>query len=185
MAWVVTIDRAKAPDMNADAFERLFHAEFSRVRAIAARTGLGIHEADDVAQDVFTQFYRRHPADAPYAAAWLRRAAAHLALNAIRTRKRRAIREEREALASSAINQMSSASSAPHALVEDDERRREVRTVMEKLSERHATVLALRYSGMSYIEIASAMGIPAAHVGTLLRRAEASFKKEFEHGSSR
>ena len=85
--------------IGADAFESLFLAEYPRVRAIAARSGLDSAESEDVAQEAFAQFYRRHPADAPYAAAWLRRAAVHLALNAIRTRRRRSAREEREAVA--------------------------------------------------------------------------------------
>jgi RNA polymerase sigma-70 factor (ECF subfamily) len=58
-----------------------------------------------------------------------------------------------------------------------------VRAAMSKLSERHASVLALRYSGMSYAEIGAALGIPVTHVGSVLRRAESAFKKEFEYAS--
>jgi RNA polymerase sigma factor (sigma-70 family) len=168
---------------GADAFEALFLAEYPRVRAIAARTGLGADEAEDVAQEAFTQFYRRHRADAPYAAAWLCRAAAHLALNAIRTHRRRYAREEREAAAAARSLDAAVAASNPQKRFEDDERRGAVRAVMARLPERHGAVLALRYSGMSYAEVAAALGVPASHVGTLLRRAEAAFKKEFDHAS--
>jgi RNA polymerase sigma-70 factor (ECF subfamily) len=181
----MTIGDTPLHTARADAFEALFRAEYPRVRAIAGRTGLGAHESEDVAQEVFAQYYRRHPADAPYAAAWLRRAAAHLALNAIRTRRRRDAREAREALASIPTRETSANAWDPDQSLVDDERRREVRRAMARLSDRHAAVLALRYSGMSYAEVASALDVPASHVGTLLRRAESAFKKEYEDAASR
>jgi RNA polymerase sigma-70 factor (ECF subfamily) len=39
-------------------------------------------------------------------------------------------------------------------------------------------VLALRYSGLSYAEVASSLGIGVNAVGTRLRRAEARLRKE-------
>jgi len=45
-------------------------------------------EAEDVAQEVFLDFHRHHSPTAPYAAAWLHRAAWHTALNRIRGRRR-------------------------------------------------------------------------------------------------
>ena len=47
-----------------------------------------------------------------------------------------------------------------------------------KLPARAAGVLALRYSGLSYAEVAEAMGIGVGQVGTVLRRAEARLKRE-------
>lgn len=169
--------------IGADAFESLFLAEYPRVRAIAARTGLDAAESEDVAQEAFAQFYGRHAPDAPYAAAWLRRAAVHLALNAIRTRRRRSAREERDAVTAAPMFDTAGASSNPQTRIEDDERRRAVSAVMARLPERHSSVLALRYSGMSYAEIAATLDVPAKHVGSMLRRAEIAFKKEFDHAS--
>lgn len=168
--------------VRADAFEALFLAHYPRVRAVAERTGLDPAESEDVAQEVFAQFYRRHAPDVPYAAAWLSRAAAHLALNAIRTRRRRTAREERDAAVSPASD-VATKSADPQRHVEDEERRRAVRAVMARLPEHHSAVLALRYSGMSYSEIGESLGIPASHVGMRLRRAETAFKKEFDHAS--
>jgi RNA polymerase sigma-70 factor (ECF subfamily) len=185
VSLVLAVGGSRSIGIGDDAFESLFTAEYPRVRSIAARTGLDAHESEDVAQEVFVQFHRRHRADAPYAAAWVRTAAVHLALNAIRTRRRRTNREERGAFASVSAFDSATVSSNPHTSVEDAERRREVRAVMQRLPERHATVLALRYSGMSYAEIATSIGVPASHVGSILRRAELAFKKEFDHESPR
>src|SRR5579859_1224745 len=76
-----------------DPFEDLFMAEYGRVVAIANRVLADRDEAEDVAQEVFLDFHRRHPADAPYAGPWLHSAAVHTALNRVRTRKRRERRE--------------------------------------------------------------------------------------------
>ncbi|HKW79118.1 MAG TPA: sigma factor, partial [Candidatus Limnocylindria bacterium] len=75
------------------AFEALFRKEYARVVAIAQRVVRDADEAEDVAQDVFVSFYRKHPAEAGYAPAWLHAAAAHTALNVIRARERRGRRE--------------------------------------------------------------------------------------------
>jgi DNA-directed RNA polymerase specialized sigma24 family protein len=39
-------------------------------------------------------------------------------------------------------------------------------------------LLALRYSGLSYDEIAAALGLRKSSIGTLLSRAEDAFRKE-------
>src|ERR1700694_6273880 len=76
-----------------EVFEALFTAEYARVAGIANRVLADPHEAEDVAQEVFIDFNRLHSASAPYAAAWLYRAAAHKALNRVRGRRRRERRE--------------------------------------------------------------------------------------------
>src|SRR5581483_9627362 len=76
-----------------DPFEALFMAEYGRVVAIANRVLADRDEAEDVAQEVFLDFHRRHPSDAPFAGPWLHAAATHAALNRVRTRKRRERRE--------------------------------------------------------------------------------------------
>jgi RNA polymerase sigma-70 factor (ECF subfamily) len=77
--------------------------------AIAQRVVADRAEAEDVAQEVFLDFHHRHPPDAPYAPAWLYRAAAHTALNRIRSRKRRQRRE----LASAALDPTARSSRTP------------------------------------------------------------------------
>jgi RNA polymerase sigma factor (sigma-70 family) len=153
------------------AFEALFRREYPRVVAIAQRIVRDADEAEDVAQDVFVSFYRKHPADAGYAPAWLHSAAAHTALNAIRSRERRG---RRETLHANGIDRVVD----PARQAEDAETRTEVRAALARLDERSASLLALRYSGLSYDEIAAALGLRRSSIGTFLSRAEAAFRKE-------
>jgi len=153
------------------AFERLFLAEYARVVRVAYRV-LGERDAaEDVAQEVFLAFHRQHPADAPFAAAWLHRAAAHTALNDVRSRTRRQIRDT--AAASDAP-----ADADPESAALERERALEVRAALARLPEASAELLALRYSGLSYAEVAAACGIKADQVGARLRRAQDAFRRE-------
>lgn len=152
-------------------FEALFEREYPRVIGIARRIVRDADEAEDVAQDVFVSFYRKHPAEAGYAPAWLHAAAAHTALNVIRSRERRGRRETAHAReVERAID--------PQRSAEDVETRGEVRAALARIDERSASLLALRYSGLSYDEIAAALGLRKSSIGTLLSRAEGSFRRE-------
>jgi RNA polymerase sigma factor (sigma-70 family) len=162
-----------AGDALSPAFESLFRAEYARVVGIAHRVLADQAMAEDVAQDVFISFYRAHPAQAPYAPAWLHAAAAHAALNALRGRDRRSRREAAEAVPVDAA-----AVDDPAETVAASETRDEVRAVLARLPERSSAMLALRYAGLSYAEIAAALDVRASSVGTLLRRAEDAFRRE-------
>jgi RNA polymerase sigma-70 factor (ECF subfamily) len=165
-------------------FERLFAAEYARVVAIARRLLGDAQEAEDVAQEVFYSFYRSQPADAPYAAAWLHRAAAHTALNAIRGQRRRSRREVAGALASRLPPGGDDVWLDPQQAVEAAESRREVREALGRLPKKSAAALALRYSGLSYSEVAAALDVGVGQIGTLLRRAEVALRKEMTHETS-
>jgi len=153
------------------AFDSLFAAEYARVVGIAARILADPGEAEDVAQDVFLQLHRRHDPEAPFAGAWLHAASAHAALNVLRSRRRRELRERRWAAGSPA-------SDDPAETVAAADLRRRVRAALARIRRRHAVVLALRHSGLSYAEVANALGVRVTHVGTLLRRAEVALRKE-------
>jgi RNA polymerase sigma-70 factor (ECF subfamily) len=162
-----------------DPFERLFKDEYSRVVAIANRVLADRQEAEDVAQEVFVDLHRLHRADAPYAAPWLHRAAANTALNVVRSRNRRARREANYG----ALDVPRSVD--PADVVEVAEQRRIVRMALARLPRKSGAVLALRYGGLSYAEVAQALGVNIGQIGTLLRRAEAALRREVERGTSR
>jgi len=160
------------------AFEQLFRAEYARVVRVAYRVVGDRGEAEDVAQEVFVAFYRAHPADAAYAAPWLHRAAAHTALNVVRSRSRRAARDERDAAGREPA-------ADPEGTALERERAREVRAALARMPRGAAELLALRYSGLSYSEVAVATGTNIDQVGTRLRRAHDAFRKEVSRGQHR
>lgn len=155
------------------AFERLFEREYARVVRIAQRVLGDAGLAEDVAQEAFLSFYRAHPAEAPYAAPWLHAAAAHGALNALRGRRRREARE----LADAAERVTAAVADPEQEAVRAEERGR-IREALTRIPARSATALALRYSGLSYGEIAQATGTKTDQIGTILRRAEDALRKE-------
>ena len=168
---------SRRPATPEDPFVRLFVSEYGKVVAVANRVLADRAEAEDVAQEVFLDFHRRHGPNAGYASAWLHRAAVHTALNRIRSRRRR----ERRELADS--NSREKAALDPQVVVEIEEDRRRVRQALSRLPRKAASVLALRYSGLSYVEVGAALGVGANQVGTLLRRAEYALRKEMTDGT--
>ncbi len=155
----------------------VFRREYPRVVAVAARVLGSRDSAEDVAQEVFLAF-NRSAVPAGEAAGWLSVAAAHTALNLIRSGRRRAVHEE----------------SAAGPAVEPDvaetvltrEERSRVRAALARLPHRQAVALVLRHSGLSYAEVAAALGLSPGSVGTTVRRAESALRKELtSHASSR
>jgi RNA polymerase sigma-70 factor (ECF subfamily) len=175
-AWrpIVTRTTARAvKQLVPDPFERLFLEEYPKVVAIAYRVLADRTAAEDVAQEVFIKFHRRVSPDAERAAGWLHAAAVHSALNVIRGERRRAQRETAHAL-----DPAQAPAANPERLLEVAEDRRHVRRALRKLPQRTAALLMLRYSGLSYAEVATALDLKVGNVGTLLRRAEDALRKE-------
>jgi RNA polymerase sigma-70 factor (ECF subfamily) len=158
-------------------FERFFRSNYPVVVRIAHSVVDDSDLAQDVAQDAFIAAQRRfpQPEGSDHAAAWVRTAAAHLALNAVRGRRRRENHQQRGTVDVSPPG--------PEELVLDRESGRAVSTALSRLPRHAATVLLLRHSGLSYAEVAQAMEVKVAQVGTMLRRAEAALREEVEHGT--
>lgn len=161
-----------------EALEALFTTEYARVVGIANRVLADPHEAEDVAQEAFVDFHRLHSARAAYAPAWLYRAAAHKALNRLRSGRRRQRRE----LAQAALE--GERTMDPQKQAELSEDRRRLREGLSRLAPKPASALVLRASGLSYAEVAQALGVGVGQIGTLLRRAEEALRKEVGRGTS-
>lgn len=161
-----------------EAFEALFTAEYARVAGIANRVLADSPEAEDVAQEAFIDFHRLHSARAPYAAAWLHRAAAHKALNRLRGDRRRRRREVAQML------EESDRTLDPERQAELNEDRRRLREALARMAPKPASALVLRATGLSYAEVAQALGVQVGQIGTLLRRAEEALRKEVGRGTS-
>jgi RNA polymerase sigma factor (sigma-70 family) len=164
---------------GADPFERLFLEEYSKVVSIAYRVLADRGAAEDVAQEVFLQFHRSQSPNSEYASGWLHSAAVHSALNVIRGERRRARRDTAHA-----IGEVEARMENPERLVLDAEERLEVRRALGRLPRKAAAILVLRYSGLSYAEVASALAIKVGNVGTMLRRAEEALRKEVKRATS-
>ena len=161
--------------------EQVFRACYPRVVAVAARVLGSRDEAEDVAQEVFLSFGRSSvPADE--APAWLSVAAAHRALNQLRSGRRRTDRELR-AVTPGVPHPGAASSTVPdvaETVVGLDERRR-VREALARLPHKQAVALVLRHSGLSYAEVATALDLSPGSVGTTVRRAESALSKELTH----
>jgi RNA polymerase sigma factor (sigma-70 family) len=163
--------------------EQIFRAAYPRVVAVAARVLGSQDEAEDVAQEVFLTF-GRSVVPAGEALGWLSVAAAHTALNHLRSGRRRAAREGRASREEAAGDVNAVSPDAADVVMTLDERRR-VRTALSRLPRRQAVALVLRHSGLSYAEVAAAVNISPGSVGTTVRRAESALRKELNrHASS-
>jgi len=177
------IDRGRSPERGAFAdrstgsgsFESFYREHYRSVVRLATSVLGDAHAAQDVAQEVFLAAHDRFRGDVERAPGWVRVAAVHSALNVIRGDRRRASRQMLVAPAE--------AVASPEDALVERETRRELRQGLSRLPHRSATVLILRHGGMSYAEIADALGIKVGQVGTRLRRAELALAKEMTRGS--
>jgi RNA polymerase sigma factor (sigma-70 family) len=169
-------ETGRRPSRQRDGFDGVFLKEWPRVVRVAQQITHSPSRSEEVAQEVFLAFYRRFGDELPeHAGAWLYRAAAHAALNDVRGEGRRRLREAREA-------RMEDPSVPdPGELVAAREEVGTLRQALARLREAEATLLALRFSGLSYNEIAQTLDVPVSQIGTRLRRAELRLRKEMDH----
>jgi RNA polymerase sigma-70 factor (ECF subfamily) len=132
-------------------------------------------EAEDLALEAFVQLYRRPPANQENLGGWLYRVASNLGLNALRSHRRRKDREEE----AGRLKLMDAPEIDPAKALEIADEQQHVRQTLALLKPRDAQALLLRYSGLSYAELAAALQVAPSSVGTLLARAEAAFKKQY------
>ncbi len=150
--------------------EQVFRAGYPAVVAVAARVLGSRDEAEDVAQEVFLSF-ARSTVPAAEAPGWLAVAAAHTALNHLRSGRRRTAREE------AAADDGTPVPDVAESVVAREERSR-VRAALARLPRRQAVALVLRHSGLSYADVATALDLSPGSVGTTVRRAEAALRQE-------
>jgi RNA polymerase sigma factor (sigma-70 family) len=152
-------------------FVDIFNAQFQRLSRLLDRLSGEPELASDLAQEAFIRLYRRGSLpDAPEA--WLISVAMNLLRNerSGRSRHHRLLTVERGARAHS-----DPAPSPEQEAVDADSSRR-VRAALDRLPEREARLLLLRSEGYSYREIATALELNEASVGTLLARARQAFQ---------
>jgi RNA polymerase sigma-70 factor (ECF subfamily) len=157
--------------------EALFREHYGRIAGMLTRLTGDRAQAEEIAADVFHKLSRR-PAlleSREDLTAWIYRVATNAGFDALRANSRRRKREEEAGF------EGIRAAAAPSALevLLAEERRVRVRAVLGALKPRDAQMLLLRSSGLAYRELAGALGIEPASVGTMLARAEAEFERRF------
>jgi len=152
-------------------FEAAFHLHYERIARVIGRLVGDRACAEELAVDVFWTFWKNPNAHGEKAGGWLYRTAINRGLYELRRRARHA-RYER-------LFRLGSPPATPeqlHAALEEQE---QVRRVLANIKPREAEVLLLRGNGFSYEELASTLKLNPTSVGTLIRRAQQTFRKEY------
>ena len=159
------------------AFESLFHEYWAPIYRLLLRMVTDPAEAEDLALETFWRLYKYYPApQAEFnARGWLQRVAANLALQSIRSFKRR---ERYEINAGRYALEQASQNHPPEILAEKEERRI-ARLALAQMNPRQAELLVMRHSGLTYKEIAVALSLSPTSIGPLLLRAEREFEKHY------
>jgi RNA polymerase sigma-70 factor (ECF subfamily) len=182
----MTISRKPQPLADANTqpgpadLEMLFHQQWSRLCAALYRFTGDSAEAEDLALEAFVQLWQRPPAHTENLGGWLYRVATRLGLNRLRA----AARRDRHEQSAEREDWLGTAPLDPESEVGQRIEQARVRAALAQLAERQARLLLLRHSGFSYQEIASALDLNPASVGTLLNRAEQAFAKAYHEGGA-
>ncbi len=158
-------------------FEELFVRYRSRIYGVVFRLVGDREEAEELTQEVFLKLYghRFKSSEDHNLLAWLYRVATNLSFNALRTRRRQL--ERLEKVAGDRAEEGFLIDPQEEAI--RGEEREVVQEVVETLPDNQRACLMLRQMGLSYAEIAQAVGVSPGSVGTLLARAERAFKERY------
>ena len=165
---------------DTDSFETLFYRHYDRVYGLLYRLVGSRAEAEDLAQEVFVKLYKHTSRRRIFRigkqqniSAWLDRVATNAGYDALKTRKRRWQRD-------TILLPDPEGSPGAEQTVAQQEEQALVREVLSRLPQRQAQLLMLRQMGLSYAECAAACDVAPGSVGTMLSRAAAAFRKEYE-----
>jgi RNA polymerase sigma-70 factor, ECF subfamily len=151
-------------------FGRVFHMHYPRIARVIARIVSDPGRAEELAADVFWKFLHNSSAN-ENPGGWLYRTAVRKALDELRRQNRR---QKFERLLM--LPRTSPSPEQVHAARQDGD---QVRIVLGVLKSRDSELLVLRSEGLSYQEIAVILGLNETSMGTLLRRAQQAFRKEY------
>jgi len=179
ISWISAWSRQAWPEQ---AFAALFQQQYPRVVGMVARMLGDRAQAEEVADDAFWKLYQRPhlAAEGENPAGWLFRTASRMAIDALRSRKRR-----RDHAAEFEADAALRPAATPTPLVEIEmaERAARVRAALATLKPLHAQALLLRHSGLSYSELALALDRKPSSIGTTLCRAERAFQQAYQKGN--
>lgn len=162
---------------NNDSFETIFYEHWNAVHRLLSRMVIDPAEAEDLALETFYRLYKNHPQqqDGFSMRGWLYKVATNLALQSIRSFKRR----EQYELSAGKDALEETHESQPARILAEKEDRYFVRQVLSQMNSRQAEILIMRHSGMSYKDIGTALQLAPTSIGPLLVRAEREFEKRY------
>ena len=169
-----TIETSAQPLGFDEAFTLHHRAVFRAARSVVRDAGL----AEDVTQEVFLRLYRNldsTPGE-ELLRAWLLRVTMNVALNLLRGQSRTTAREDEFAKMAETTQWFAE---APE---EEYERRAEIeeaRRALDKIKEPMRSALLLKQQGLSYREIATALSLNEANVGSLIARGRKEFVRVY------
>jgi len=152
-------------------FELVFRAHYSGIARVIVRVVRDPARAEELAAEVFWKLSRTPKAQGANTPGWLYRTASRMALD-----------ELRKQLRSEKYERLFSAGRTPYTPEElhlQKEEQYRVRVVLARMKKTQAELLILRSNELTYEEIARALDLNPASTGTLLRRAEEAFRKEY------
>ena len=164
-------------DSGHQAFEESFEQYWASIYGLLRRMLGDPAEAEDLALETFYRLFQQHPKPGQEfnSGGWLYRVATNLGLHSIRAFKRR---EQYEMTAGKGIIE-EAPEDRPAEILAHEEQRRMARKVLAEMNSRQSQLLVMRYSGLTYKDIAAALNLSPASIGPLLVRAETEFEKRY------
>jgi RNA polymerase sigma-70 factor (ECF subfamily) len=175
-------------DDEAGAFEELVANYQHRLVAVMHHLIGSADEAEDLAQEVFLRVYRSRKKYRPRSkfSTWLFTIANNLALNALRTRKRKPsvplnVRDSGPLGPRPAEQLVKAHTSSPSTRIKNAELVIKIRQALEGLNERQRMAVVLnKFEDMNYNDIAEVMGLTTQAVKSLLSRARTNLRQVLE-----
>ena len=152
-------------------FEAVFHAQYSHVARVITSVVRDPAKAEDMTAEVFWRLWRNPQAHGPNVGAWLHRTAVRIGLDELRKQYRREKYER--------LFRVFHTTQSPEEVHLINEERRRVHAVLVSMRTRDAELLLLRVDGQKYSDIAQILGLNATSIGTLLARAQHTFRREY------
>ncbi len=167
--------KIEAEASQSGAFDQLFIKHWTAIHRLLTRLTGDSAEAEDLALETFLRLYQKPPNSGENSnlSGWLYRVATNLGLHSIRAYQRR----QRYELEAGKFALEDPPETRPAELVDRQDTYRLARLALSRMQRRQAQLLSLRYSGLSYEEVARAMNLAPASIGPLLLRAERKFER--------
>lgn len=166
-----------------DGSYRAIHERYSaRVTGICRRMLDHSHDAEEAQQETFVRIYAALPNfNGRYQlGAWVSRIATNVCLDHLRSKGRKPADSTDHA---TLVDLSDDSADGPEEIFMKGDERQRVRAILSDLAPMHRAALALReFEGMSYADIAVALGMTEPQVKALIHRARRSFKKRWAHG---